>query len=335
MPFLSAIENGLNNHVNFVGCMRTPFTKQWASRTLDELVPLILYRGEAAQRYFGGLLFEAWCDKKGGLISPRYLGMASPASSAGWKQAAVELFTADRNIDATLKIAKQLPPNDCCDIWIALPYPPGNQREPFGNIDNRTISFTGRTEDRLAALKWWIDLILSGWERTVASLPGQQVQLCGFVWLKNYLDAGDSTVIAAIGDYCRERNTRLIWCQNYGTTKAHEGHELGFDLVFTRPTYQGKTEKRGEDWVKYASAFSQGYQLGMIMWEPAGIREQAQRWIQLGQTYMEGAFHFYEFEGGRGSTLLNPADPFYTSLFQYMREMDARNVMPTAGGGQS
>jgi len=324
-----------DRHILSVFCMRLPGSARAANGpsaqetgpyTLRLLLPAVLYRGRGTEErdppapFFRGLLFEAGQDSRGGLVSPRLLGMSGPATRKGWEQALGWMFRPACNIGAALAASRRLPAGSELDIWLALPYPPGNQKQVFGLVNGCRIRFCSTPEHRLTALLWWVEEALARWNKLAAAVPGNRGTFRGFVWLKNYLDPDDVRLVNRLADALASRGCRLLWCCNYGTTYAHRRDAVRVDGVYTRPTWFGFGKRNGE-WVRTAAAFSAEHGLGMVIWVPDGSPDGLKRWLAMGKAHMAGSPHLFELGDWRRSGLMDPGADVYHELFAYLREI--------------
>jgi len=277
---------------------------------------------------FGGLLFEAERDDRGGLISPRFLGMAGPASREGWERALGRLFHPARNIGAALAASRLLPEGASLDIWLALPSPPRGQEREFGRVAGRRLRFALRQEDRVTALLWWADGAAARWERLAAAAPGHRCVFRGFVFMRPYLDANDIHVAKRIAEELGSRGMGLLWCSNCGTTPAH-GTDARFDGLFLRPTRFGIDSRDGDgSGFPDAADFSVRHGPGVVVWVPDGSPERLRRWLRMGKAHFAGRPHLFELGDWRETGLIDPASPAYHELRAYLSGIGPPAVPP-------
>jgi hypothetical protein len=320
VPYLNPAAHGLANHIIHCGYLRSVTGDRIRSWKNDQLLPNVLYlkQYQVVDSYFGGILFEAERGASGEMLSAKAIGFGSNPTAVAWQQAIEELFQKDQNLAITLQISKQRPNHKTLDIWIALPYPVETKQD-FGTIHGRTLNFRVNPTDREIALKWWIDAVVAAWNQVSQSISGHHARLCGFAWTKSSLGSNDETLIQAISEYIHKGNLKCMWCQNYGTAKAWEGYNLGFDLVFTRPTYTN-IDPRGTAWLNYAAKFSNVYNLGLIVWgDPRISSNQLSSILDFGRkTFMKAAFQIYELGDDAVYELYKKADPMYDALYSFI-----------------
>ncbi|GIQ68521.1 DUF4855 domain-containing protein [Xylanibacillus composti] len=316
----------IDKHLGLIAYGGNPRQTSYRLWTEQELLPLVVHDGNAVRgaRYYDGFIFEPGCDRRGGMISPRYLGMAGPASKDGWQQAADALFAEGRNMAAVMNLSRQLKPWEHVDCWAALPYPQDAQWESFGSIQGQNIAFSGNPDGRLAALIWWVRAVESGWCSTSALYPGHRCRMRGFVWVKNSMDSDDRTIVASLAKMLDQQRLKLMWCANYGTSDAHLGEKLGFHQICLRPTFTG-SGSRGQDWIKHASDFASEHKLGLVVWEPAERRAQLDAWLTSLHEHYAGGVHVYEMPASRVASWHRHHHPYYGLLYRYMHGV--RNTM--------
>lgn len=310
----------ISNHLGLIAYGGKPRQSRMNLWSDQDLLPLIVNQGNAGEgaRYFDGLIFEAGCDTQGGIVSPRYLGMSGPATMNGWREAADALFAEGCNVAAAMDVSRRLGPRETFDCWLALPYPPENERLVFGTQQSRDTTLERNLDARLRALDWWMKTVQTEWLRTSARYPGHCCRLRGFVWMKSAIVGEDRTLTARISRLLSERQMQLMWCANYGSTGTHDGSSLGFHQVCIRPTFLGYGT-RGKEWIKQASIFASKYKLGMVVWEAAQTRSQVETWLSMLRRHYEGGVHIYEIGASRIASWHRHHHPFYEQMYQYFQ----------------
>ncbi len=319
MTFLNPATLGLRNHIAHCRYLYTVLGEPVSPWTAEEWRPYLAYwrDGKPVDAMFGGLLLEADRSSSGEAISAHAIGFGGPPTSAGWQKAIDELFVSDGNLPAAVAVSREQPSLPPVDIWITLPYPDVT-RQPFGSVGKKTLDFHLREEDRKTALTWWIGEVLSAWNQLDKSLSGHRCRLCGFAWTKNSFAPGDEKLVGQISRFLHDRKLKLLWCQNYGTTNAHRGRELGFDLICTRPTVNG-TPLRGAGWIASAAKLCRIHNLGMIIWgDPFVSNRQLDDFLQVGRQMFSEAFQLYELGDKAVYQFWRTNDPIYHSLYSYM-----------------
>ncbi|WP_274363649.1 DUF4855 domain-containing protein [Paenibacillus thermotolerans] len=320
MPLLTPASSGLNNHIVHCGYLRSVTGSQIRSWTKEDLLPNILYvdNGNIADSMFGGLLFEADRSINEEIMSGKAIGFGKPPTMTAWKQALDVLFQKDRNLSMALQISALRPKGNALDLWVALPYPLETKQD-FGVYKGRQLNFQANPSDREIALTWWIDRLLEAWNYVSRKASGHNARLCGFAWTKNSLEPNDESLLAAISRYIHDKKLKLIWCQNYGTAKAWEGSQLGFDFVFTRPLFANK-DPRGAEWVKSAVSFCNKYQLGVIVWgDPRVSLNQLPELLNIGRELFAHSLQIFEIGEVGAGHLFKTSDPLYRTLHSYIK----------------
>lgn len=316
MPFLSAEEHGLNNHIVVCEMLYSVTGEKERVWTVQDLRPHLFYLfdDKAIDRFFGGVLFEAMKTSKGEVLSPKALGMGKSAAEEGYDEALEALFRKDGNLSALLEVSRENVLPKRIDLWIALPYP---YESSVG------LAIQG---ERVKLLMRWVDRFLQRWESLQATSQGE-VDFRGFAWTKSSLDIGDELMIPFLADHLHELGLQLMWHQNYGTLKASEGKNLGFDYVFVRPTHLGDPPEgpRGENWITAAAHWASFHQFGMILWGDERISKvQIIDYLNVGQSLFNDAFQIYEL-GERGILpYYERRDPIYVYLYAYTKRAYAK-----------
>jgi len=316
---LTAVEHGLNNHVLHCGYLCSPVGTEIRRWTTEMLRPAVVYLHEdnVVDSFFGGLLFDADRSTTGKTLSARALGLGEPATSVDWLQALDELFLPDANLPASLQLSKQRPFQKSLDIWVGLPYPQESTLS-FAVLPDHPLSFKER-EDRIFALKWWVDQCVSRWHELSLSVPGHTCQLRGFVWTKSSLLDEDEAVATAVAAHIHATGLKLKWIQNYVSGKALTGYTMGFDLICLRPTYTG-IEPRGALWIQYASSLAQSYHFGMSVWgEDRLYPYQVLDFLNAGRDSFMQAYQTHELPYGRVHEWYTHKDPMYVYVYAYTK----------------
>ncbi len=319
VAFLTASELGLANHVLHCPYLRSMNGAEVRRWSVNELRPAVMYlhQNEVVDSFFGGLLFEADTAWSGEGVSSKTLGFGRPGSLTAWQQALDDLFLPGFNMDAALQVSRQRPFQKLLDIWVALPYPQPAQ-QAFGLLDGRMLNFRVQ-EDRITALKWWVDQVVTRYYALSQLVPGHLGVLRGFAWTKSSLSDEDEALASAIAKHVHAHGLKLMWIQNYVSGKALSGYNMGFDLILMRPTYLG-IPPRDEKWVRYASMLAEAYRFGMTMWGEERINpRQILDLMNIGQADFMHAYQTYELPYSRILDWYVRNDPLYVYLYAYTK----------------
>lgn len=114
-------------------------------------------------------------------------------------------------------------------------------------------------EDRIAACKWYADLL----EERFRSSGFRHLELAGFYWLPEILRQSRE-VTRALGDYVRSKGLRFYWIPYYTAQGYSEWRDLGFDAAYLQPTYFWN-RKIGDERVDRACELARTYGMGLEM----------------------------------------------------------------------
>ena len=114
------------------------------------------------------------------------------------------------------------------DGVLFLPEPLLGQTD-WGELNGKALDFN-KDEDRIAACKWYIDLLIERFKE--AEL--ENVQLCGFYWLAEHVTE-TLTFVKAVSDYIHEKELDFYWIPYF---KANEEMGIRPRLFAAQPLLQ-------------------------------------------------------------------------------------------------
>lgn len=217
----------------------------------DRFLPYVCYRDTSGQKHwlFDSFLLLELSTKSGDapqhVFATDYKGI--PADKADWIEQANYYFTTGISIDALNKCVGQAAleigqPKEKRTVIIALPEPivagEGTMYDDvadscyWGSVDGKRLNFRNR-DDRLAAVKWYIDLIRSKF------LAGcfEHVELAGFYWTPEHT-RHTRDLLLGIGEYLDRLNYRFIWIPYFNPRPDYYDWEaLGFHCAYLQPNY--------------------------------------------------------------------------------------------------
>ena len=140
--------------------------------TQQELAPYVTYvdpeTGAEDWLFDGYLIIESNDGAGRDMVAPIYPDQFTGklGRKVEWENQLTRQFTTDNGIDAlnkliTVKSATIGAPKRKRQVVICLPEPAPGQAD-WGALDGRTLNFSSQA-DRLTALKWYIDQIISKW----------------------------------------------------------------------------------------------------------------------------------------------------------------------------
>ncbi|WP_026478014.1 DUF4855 domain-containing protein [Alkaliphilus transvaalensis] len=253
LKFLSPIQLNIKNHLAILplGDLAEHKIQNWSIEDLKPYVSYIL-QDKSIDTMFGGLIFNPISSRPNHYIYPMYATLGELATIEDWRLAIDDLFKINYNFHAACLSGRKL------DIWVMLPYPLTLQND-FGVVDNVNLNFNNHN-DRLVALKWWINNFLEGWQK--ATYLHGNLTFKGFVWQRDGIFDEDSQLVIDINNFIRQKNYLSMWLPNYGSNGITDWKKFGFDITCINSNYYGNTNNDYQ-WINYASAFGKFYHTGM------------------------------------------------------------------------
>ena len=121
--------------------------------------------------------------------------------------------------------------------------PTGNDTQ-WGELDGRRLNFALQA-DRIAAMKWYIDLILRKWDEA----GFKNIELAGTYWLRESCDPNERPLAKAVNEYAHSKNLTTYWIPYFNVLDTesdrlnpkypcyYDWKELGFDMTYIQPNY--------------------------------------------------------------------------------------------------
>lgn len=228
--------------------------------TREQIEPY-LYRtgGDGRPEWlFDGFLFLEYQAEKNGVT---YCLDGSrpempPADKSLWNGFAQATFAGGRGPDALEQVLAALaekghtPPYKR-QVVFGLPDPvPGYKN--WGILNGKRMDFSD-PDHRLAAVSWYMDLVLEMWKER----DYRYLNFGGFYWTKENVtaDSGDSAFLQEVGRLVHAKGYSFRWIPYYGAEGAADWEVHGFDMAYQQPNHFFSTET--PDWflpesIKYA-----------------------------------------------------------------------------------
>ena len=231
--------------------------------TKEQFAPYLTWTNPDTQNeewLFDGFLFLEYESGFGYGFSTGF-GRSSKASQQWYLD---RIFEKDKSVHALDEvlgetIARLGQPPIPRRVVLTLPDPILDTKN-WGELDGREISFDN-TEDRIAAVKWFTDQLMSRWNEA----GFKNLQLAGFYWMAEKIwDKSDEVLANAVGDDIRSRGKRFYWIPYWNAAGSHVWQELGFDVAYIQPNYFFKLD-RPDDRVQVACDFGKNRGMGMEM----------------------------------------------------------------------
>ncbi|MDR1154650.1 MAG: DUF4855 domain-containing protein [Bacteroidales bacterium] len=295
--------------------------------TPGEMRPYVIHTDQSNRKdwFFDGFLFLEFQDGKGFNFNPGYSGNRQ-ARKQEWEWLADRNFENGKAIKALntciADAKKELgEPSFKHQVVIGLPEPFLDQKD-WGEINGAKMDFS-KQEDRIAASKWYIDLLNKKFEESNLN----HLELAGFYWVSEQMST-NRFITADIGDYIRTKGQKFYWIPYYMSTGYSQWKDYGFDIAYLQPNYFFD-KKIGDDRVQNACELAFTHNMGMEMEFDAraladNTANHRDRLITYINTYKEqGVFKnssIAYYEGGRGiymfSQSANPKDREILDLLQ-------------------
>ncbi len=138
----------------------------------------------------------------------------------------------EETIDSLVKSGVKLPYKR--EIVFSLPNPQV-QCKDWGELNGSKMDFN-KTEDRLEAVKWYVQQIRKIWKKK----KYKYLNLSGFYWVHEQIDKqyGDDVLIKEVQAYLNKLGYPLIWIPYNGAPGVDENWKsLGFDIAYQQPNY--------------------------------------------------------------------------------------------------
>lgn len=104
----------------------------------------------------------------------------------------------------------------------------------WGTLNGRALNFN-YLEDKVAAMKWYVDLLLEEWEKA----DFKHVELAGIYWLRESIADyyHEVSCVKAMCEYAHEKDLEMYWIPYYRAPHYQDGRSYGIDMVYHQPNY--------------------------------------------------------------------------------------------------
>ena len=147
----------------------------------------------------------------------------------------------DKAVGATIQRLGAPPRPRRVVIMVPDPPPPEvtpNQR-PWGELNGKPLDFK-YPEDRIAAVKWYVDQLMERWETAAF----QNIELAGLYWLReniffwSYDYDLDKQFVQTCLQYMKSKANRAFWIPYWEAKGSNEWKQIGFDVAYQQPNHQ-------------------------------------------------------------------------------------------------
>jgi len=212
---------------------------------------------------FDGFLFIEYQSGKGEVYITG-IKTLKPATKEDWLWYLDRVFAPDLAVHALDQelgrtIKRLGSPSRQRRVVLTVPEPVVATKD-WGELDGKPLDFTN-TNDRIAAVKWFIDRLLERWE----SGNFQHLELAGFYWVAEEMGKSDQELMQATSDFIHTKQKRFFWIPWWNSPGSRTWQQLGFDAVYQQPNYFFVRHKHPETQVLTACDFAKSQGMGMEM----------------------------------------------------------------------
>ncbi|MEW6359875.1 MAG: DUF4855 domain-containing protein [Planctomycetota bacterium] len=191
--------------------------------------------GRPADLFFDGFLITGFECKDGRNLL--HVTECGPAVKSDWQDALQYYLATARKLSQAFEEvrAKLNQPNAKGKVILAMPCPDTRQRD-FGEVNGSALNFA-KDEDRIRAMKWYVDTAVAMWQNLSKSGQLNGVELVGFYWGNEGIHGRDAAVAKATVDYVHEKGYLMHWIPYPGGARK-DWKKIGFDCVTQQINYQ-------------------------------------------------------------------------------------------------
>lgn len=135
----------------------------------------------------------------------------------------------------------------------------------WGEIDGKTLNFSESNEDRITALKWYVDEQIKAFN----DRKYQNIELCGFYFYNESLGSDALNYLPEITDYVRSLKYITVWSPYYAAAGYDKWKDFGFDRAAMQANYFAGAESLpnagGKERVTNAAAITASRGMGIEM----------------------------------------------------------------------
>ncbi len=211
--------------------------------TKEDLTPYVThtYADGTEDWFFDGFLFLEFYNDD---VSFGNGNGKNPALQADWQWLLDQFFAKDHKLDALDRLIEEKkttlgepPLRHRVVISCCAPTKQANgnwSRSVWGNAYGKDLRFISQN-DRVSAVKWYIDELLSRWE----AAGFKNIDLEGVYWIEEGLYT-NGEIMAEINDYIHSKDLRSYWIPYYRNNIQYWSgwkDKYGFDMCYIQPNY--------------------------------------------------------------------------------------------------
>jgi len=255
--------------------------------TQEQFKPYLTWTNPDTQNeewLFDGFLFIEFTSNIGFMFAKGYKAKPSTKENQLWFLE--RIFEKDKAVDALDKalgatIQRLGSPPRPRRVVLTLPEPIV-QTENWGELNGKAMDFKN-TEDRIAAVKWFIDLLLERWKKEAY----QNIELAGFYWVAEEMGTSDAELMRAVGEYIRSCDKRFYWIPWWKSPGSNVWRDLGFDVAYQQPNYFFKLDVP-DGRVEEACWFAKERGMGLEMEWDGRVMSDTKNFARRLQGYLDG-----------------------------------------------
>ncbi|MDD2216444.1 MAG: DUF4855 domain-containing protein [Eubacteriales bacterium] len=211
------------------GAARLPYTK-------DQIAPYIYkYNDKGGVDWlFDGFLFLEFKTFDGySFIQEFFSREPHRARKNEWEKHLDKVFEEGKAVSALNEVLNDLnnsgfKPKRKRKVILSLPEPMSGQKD-WGRLNDRKMDFSV-DEDRLLALRWYIDEIITRF----SNKKYKHIELAGFYWTKESDDLSER-LVPPISQYVNNKGYILNWIPNWGPHRGKHWKKRGFNAAYIQP----------------------------------------------------------------------------------------------------
>jgi len=161
------------------------------------------------------------------------------------------------------------------------------QTENWGELNGKALDYSN-TEDRIAAVQWFIDMLLERWKKE----GYQHLELAGFYWTAEEMGDSDKELMQAVSKYIHRHDKRFYWIPWWRSPGSNVWKDLGFDVAYQQPNYFFKLDVP-DGRVEEACRFAKQRGMGMEMEWDERVMSDTKNFARRLAGYIDG----FEKEG--------------------------------------
>jgi beta-glucosidase len=204
--------------------------------TTDQFLPYVTHRFADGHKdwLFDGFLFLEYTNGKDVCYAGDYERINGHKTD--WQWLLNRIFEKNKSLDAldaciTSQIKEIGKPNFKHKIVLGLPMPRLDNGNDWGELNGKKLDFT-KTEDQLAAAKWYIDELTQRFK----AAHYKNIELDGFYWMEEDEISG-KRIIKDVSNYIHSQGKTFCWIPYWKARGTEKWKDYGFDIAYQQPNH--------------------------------------------------------------------------------------------------